>query len=226
MSQEEDVQVWTPTAPSDSESVRSRSEPEAELEAESGDRTVFPDFDPAAMSMCPEGMSHARTLLDRVMESREWPDEKMIQFTIPMRVPWSIPGMCILVAKLFNNKIKVRGRHGEQHVTVWAPTEEQALYISDYFKKVASFSLDSDPKSRYRFGEITSVTLISCGRRFVFPRREKNRRLSRLCNHLGRDSRWGHIHQAFDCREFNDPDYKKGVRDHIGHHPAIQEAIV
>ena len=78
MSQEEDGPVWTPTAPSvsETESVRSRSEPEAELEAESEDRTVFPDFDPAAVSMCPEGMSHARTLLDRVMESRDWPDKK------------------------------------------------------------------------------------------------------------------------------------------------------
>ena len=90
MSQEEDVPDWTPTAPSDSESVRSRSrrgsEPEAELEAESGDRTVFPDFDPAAVSMCPEGMCHARTLLDRVMESRDWPDKKMIQFPLSTSV--------------------------------------------------------------------------------------------------------------------------------------------
>ena len=242
MSQEEDVPDWTPTAQSDSESrsrSRSRSrrgsEPEVELEAESGPEAVFPDNhpgslsghpDPAAVSMCPKGMSHARTLLDRVMESRDWPDNKMIQFTIPARVPWDVKEMCILVARLFNNQIKVRGRHGEQHITVWATTDEQALYISNYFKKVASFSMTSDPINRYRFGEIRSVTLVSCGVRFVFPRREKNRRLSRLCNYLGRDSRWGHVHQAFDCRDFKDPDYKKEVRDHIGHHPAIQKAIV
>ena len=77
MSQEEDGPVWTPTAPSPSEteSVRSRSEFEADsVEVEAGVGTVFPDFDPAAVSICPEGMCHARTLLDRVMESRDWPD--------------------------------------------------------------------------------------------------------------------------------------------------------
>ena len=125
MSQEEDVPDWTPTAPSDSESrsrSRSRSrrgsEPEVELEAESGPETVFPDFDPAACPKKAKGMSHGRTLLDRVMESRDLPKNKIIQFTIPARVPWDVREMCILVAKLFNNKIKVRGRHGEQHVTV------------------------------------------------------------------------------------------------------------
>ena len=146
---------------------------------------------------------------------------------MPAKQPWDVPEMCRLVANLFKNTIKVRGRRQEQHITVWAPTEEQALYISNYFKKVASFSMTNDPINRYRFGQIRSVTLVSCGIRFVFPRRENNRGLSRLCHHLGRDSRWGHVHYAFDCRGFADPDFAGGnIRSHIGHHPAIQTSIV
>ena len=135
--------------------------------------------------------------------------------------------MCRLVATLFKCTIKARGRRREHHIIVWAPTQEQALYISDYFKKVASISLTSDPINRYRFGQIRSVTLVSCGMRVVLPRRENNRGLSRLRDLLGRDSRWGHVHYAFDCRGFADPDFAGGnIRRHIGHHPAIQKAIV
>ena len=71
------------------------------------------------------------------------------------------------------------------------------------------------------------MTLVSCGKRYVLPQWEKNRRLSMLCNYLGRDSRWGHVHYAFDCRRFSDPDYADvDVRDHVGHPPAIQRSIV
>ena len=51
--------------------------------------------------------------------------------------------------------------------------------------------------------------------------------MSRLCHYLGRDSRWGYVHYAFDCRGFADPDFAGGdIRRHIRHHPAIQKAIV
>ena len=125
-----------------------------------------------------------RTVLDRVMASTDMPNSSFIEFAVPSHQPFDVPRFCRSFGDIFNCRCKTRGRRGELLINIWAPTEEACQYMADYLKKIMNADLQQPqvPDASRRtgrtftdwskdtstiFGAIESITLISCGQRFL-----------------------------------------------------------
>ena len=169
-----------------------------------------------------------KTVLSDVLASLDKPNQKIWQIKLNSHQRFDVPKLARVIGTMFEVIVKVRGRHGDLHVTVTAPTGDQARYVAEFLESVVNMNKGMWPDY---YGDLEQITIVTCGAKRMRARPGHCQLLDvkhQLNSMLGSDGNLTFdppVDWAIDVREFSDPENHAQTRGHVGHHPVIQKGI-